>query len=387
MAFAANGLESIFEEGKQVYESLGTENKKTYSESSQNKYGYDFLSERMDSNALATISTGAFAYKSSASIFDEGRSIFSKLGTSDSINPYENFINGIRIDKYGDDVPYIKSETYISQATDEEVKEMERQQRAENPTVGSNGDGVLGKLADLWLMGPWKVMDKIRSWEEQNQAFMNFATIVPAILGGTQVAMEKEAASNYDTLYEEEQADIRERVLQNIEESKTARGASNYKPFAEFENGFKVGSKATDYGKYSTIIDDKVKVIDKVDLDGWICESFTDGNYRTVVTEQNITFYRTYGGGAKVNGSYVNTTPAGNRINAKINTALVPEWKNSRQYEAVIEVPKGTIINIGKVEKQYTKTGALLEWDGDQILLPQGWPSEWIKEIREVPSR
>jgi hypothetical protein len=85
MAFAANGLESIFEEGKQVYESLGTENKKTYSEGSQNKYGYDFLSEWMNSNALATISTGAFAYKSSTSIFDEGRSIFSKLGTSDSI--------------------------------------------------------------------------------------------------------------------------------------------------------------------------------------------------------------------------------------------------------------------------------------------------------------
>jgi hypothetical protein len=39
----------------------------------------------MNSNALATISTGAFAYKSSTSIFDEGRSIFSKLGTSDSI--------------------------------------------------------------------------------------------------------------------------------------------------------------------------------------------------------------------------------------------------------------------------------------------------------------
>ena len=146
-------------------------------------------------------------------------------------------------------------------------------------------------------------------------------------------------------------------------------------------------SKATDYGKYSTIIDDKVKVIDKVDLPEWIGESFTDGNYRTVVTEQNITFYRTYGGGAKVDGSFVTTTPAGNRINAKINTALVPEWKNSRQYEAVIEVPKGTTINIGRVEKQYTKTGALLGGDGDQILLPQGWSSEWIKEIREVPSR
>lgn len=122
----------------------------------------------------------------------------------------------------------------------------------------------------------------------------------------------------------------------------------------------------------------------------WIRESFTDGIYRTVITEENITLYRTFGGGAKVNGSFGTTSPAGNRINAKINTALVPDWKNSRQYEAVIEVPKGQVLNIGRVEKQYTKTGALLKGDGDQILLlllPQGWPSEWIKEIREVPSR
>ena len=52
-----------------------------------------------------------------------------------------------------------------------------------------------------------------------------------------------------------------------------------------------------------------------------------------------------------------------------------------------LSVPKGKILNIGRVEKQYTKTEALLEGDGDQILLQQGWPSEWIIETREVPSR
>ncbi|APH06932.1 hypothetical protein A9C19_03050 [Bacillus weihaiensis] len=100
-----------------------------------------------------------------------------------------------------------------------------------------------------------------------------------------------------------------------------------------------------------------------------------------------MTFYRTYGGGAKANGSFVTTRPAGNRINAKIDTALVPDWKNTREFEAIIEVPKGQILNIGRVEKQYTKTGALLEGDADQILLPQGWQSEWIKDIRKVPSK
>jgi len=141
------------------------------------------------------------------------------------------------------------------------------------------------------------------------------------------------------------------------------------------------------FGKYSTAIDDKVKLIAKVNLPNWISESFTDGIYRTVITEENIIFYRTYGGNAKVNGAFVTTVPAGNRINAKINAALVPDWKNSRQYEAVIEVPKRQLLKIGRVEKQYTRTGAFLKGDGDQVLLPQGWPLEWIKEIREVPSK
>ncbi|WP_332651811.1 hypothetical protein [Lysinibacillus sp. 54212] len=65
----------------------------------------------------------------------------------------------------------------------------------------------------------------------------------------------------------------------------------------------------------------------------------------------------------------------------------MPEWKNSSQYEAVIEIPKGTELNIGKVEQQMTQTGTVFKGGGDQILLPQNWPNEWIKEIREAPSR
>ncbi|MBL4963134.1 ribonuclease YeeF family protein [Bacillus halotolerans] len=160
------------------------------------------------------------------------------------------------------------------------------------------------------------------------------------------------------------------------------------KHVAEKEIKEDVGKAVSKYtGKYSTSIDHKVKVIKKQNLQDWISDSFTDGKYRTVITEENINFYRTFGGTAKINGSFVTTSPAGNRINAKINTALVPDWKNSREYEAVIEVPKGQILNIGRVEKQYTKTGTLLKGEGDQILLPKDWPSEWIKEIRKVPSR
>ena len=81
--------------------------------------------------------------------------------------------------------------------------------------------------------------------------------------------------------------------------SRLARESSNYSDFAKFEREFSSKLYANKITQAS--------------------------NYRTVVIEQNITFYRTYDAGAKVSGSFVTTTPAGNRINAKINTALVPE--------------------------------------------------------------
>ncbi|UQW98014.1 pre-toxin TG domain-containing protein [Rummeliibacillus sp. G93] len=178
-------------------------------------------------------------------------------------------------------------------------------------------------------------------------------------------------------------------VERGLPSGKLPAKADEYLAIKQAEKDGVLADKGTSksYGNYSTAIDDKVEVIEKVDLAEWISESFTDCNYRTVITKEKIIFYRTYGGGARATGSFVTTSPAGNRINAKTSTALVPDWKNTREFEAVIEVPKGQVLNIGKVEKQYTKSGALLEGNGDQILLPQDWPSEWIKEIRKVPSR
>lgn len=64
---------------------------------------------------------------------------------------------------------------------------------------------------------------------------------------------------------------------------------------------------------------------------------------------------------------------------------LVPSWKNSREYEAKIKVPAGTKLNVGKVEQQTIKeSGTVLNGGADQILLPQGWPEDWITEIRGV---
>ena len=63
---------------------------------------------------------------------------------------------------------------------------------------------------------------------------------------------------------------------------------------------------------------------------------------------------------------------------------MLPEWKNSIRYEAKIIVPKGTTLNIGRVEEQFTKSGTRLAGDADQIILPLGWDLSWIENIRNV---
>ncbi|WP_156936151.1 pre-toxin TG domain-containing protein [Anoxybacteroides tepidamans] len=138
---------------------------------------------------------------------------------------------------------------------------------------------------------------------------------------------------------------------------------------------------------YSTRIDNQVEEIEKMPLPQTIAATFKDSNYRTVITKENITVYRAFGGHADAGGTFATTSPAVNRIHTKIDLALLPEWKNTRNYEAVIEVPKGTILNIGRAEQQMTKTGSILKGDADQILLPLNYPLEWIKEIRRIPSK
>jgi flagellin-like hook-associated protein FlgL len=64
-------------------------------------------------------------------------------------------------------------------------------------------------------------------------------------------------------------------------------------------------------------------------------------------------------------GSFVAPATASIKIQTKIDLALLPEWKNTRSYEAIIEIPEGIILNIGRAEKQYTKSGAMLKGDED----------------------
>ncbi|WP_240321461.1 T7SS effector LXG polymorphic toxin [Streptococcus intermedius] len=142
-----------------------------------------------------------------------------------------------------------------------------------------------------------------------------------------------------------------------------------------------------DFGNYSTKIDNHVNVIEKTELPKWVADSFLDNEYRTVLTKENIIVYRTFGGSADAGGTFVTTNKATSRIDAKIDTALLPEWKNTRMYEARIIVPKNQRLNIGKVAPQIIEeSGTILDGGGDQIMLPKEWPLDWIKEIRVVPN-
>ncbi len=145
---------------------------------------------------------------------------------------------------------------------------------------------------------------------------------------------------------------------------------------------FEGGSSS--YGSYSTKIDTKVTVINKQELPNSLVKTFKDGNYRTVITNEDITVYRSFGHNAEAGGAFATSNPALNRIKTKVDSAILPEWKNTLKYEAEIVIPKGSTINIGRVEEQFTMSGARLAGDADQFLLPQNWDLNWIKSIREV---
>lgn len=143
-------------------------------------------------------------------------------------------------------------------------------------------------------------------------------------------------------------------------------------------------SGSNTFGNYSTKIDSKVTVVEKKELPSWLIDTYKDGVYRTVVTNEDITVYRSFGYNAEAGGAFATSSPAVNRIQTKFDSAILPEWKNTLRYEAEIVIPKGTTLNIGRVGEQFTMSGTRLAGDADQFLLPQNWDLNWIKSIREV---
>lgn len=142
-----------------------------------------------------------------------------------------------------------------------------------------------------------------------------------------------------------------------------------------------IDSNPMGYYDPKTLIDNKVTRIKQQALPSFVSESFKDGKYVTVVTNEDIYVYRCFGFNSDAGGAFATSVAITDRIAAKEQLAILPEWKNSLKYRAKILIPEGTTLNIGKVAEQTTMSGCILKGNVDQILLPENWDLNWIKEI------
>lgn len=140
-----------------------------------------------------------------------------------------------------------------------------------------------------------------------------------------------------------------------------------------------------------TAIDNKVIELPQQKLPSEIQNTFRGGNYRTVEAAEDLTLYRVYGEGAGKQGCYLTTQLPTDRMSVKIEAALPTKvegvmtnngfeesarWNNSREYYCEVDVPKGTIMNIGKVAEQYTADNHILKGGADQVLVSPQFAAE-----------
>ena len=132
-----------------------------------------------------------------------------------------------------------------------------------------------------------------------------------------------------------------------------------------------------------TAIDSKVTQVIQENLPQSIKSTFMDSQYRTVVATEDMTLFRVYGGHSGKQGIYLTTERPVDRIGSKYQSALLHEWKNTREYYCEVHIPKGTVLNIGKAAPQRTISGAILSGGGDQVVVSSEFarhPSNYGKE-------
>ncbi|MDC9597783.1 hypothetical protein [Xenorhabdus anantnagensis] len=105
-----------------------------------------------------------------------------------------------------------------------------------------------------------------------------------------------------------------------------------------FSEGKNVSNATVDLkSSVGTKIDKNVVVTNREFLPDGVVQTFKDGKYETVITQEPVTVFRKFGGTdkqAKLDGGYATTE----RNVGRNDTAVYKKWSTSR-FEAEIEVP------------------------------------------------
>ena len=107
--------------------------------------------------------------------------------------------------------------------------------------------------------------------------------------------------------------------------------------------------------------------------------TFRSGSYAEKVAETDLYFYHDYGGRAKADGRYWTPQPSTGPLQSQLDSAILPEFGNTLQNQAIIKVPKGTVYYEGAAAPQAGTVGTRpsLQGGGVQIFLPNP-KTEWI---------
>ncbi|MHA7831418.1 MAG: hypothetical protein ACX93O_09975 [Flagellimonas sp.] len=134
-------------------------------------------------------------------------------------------------------------------------------------------------------------------------------------------------------------------------------------------------------GILSTLIDNKIKVLPKESLYGNQALTFLNEKYIIGETLEDVITYRRFGGNAKLRGVYVSTLEKLSRE----ELALVKEFNNSMRFEAVIKIPKGEKLAIGKVGPWPPKAPEFMG-GADQIIINKfDYPEYiWVEKVKDL---
>lgn len=105
---------------------------------------------------------------------------------------------------------------------------------------------------------------------------------------------------------------------------------------------------------------------------GQVVEAWIAG-YQEYETAEERTYYRVFGGGASRLGAWMSPVPPQSAARVRADMALPPE--NTAEFVAVVTVPAGTLIRIGRAAPAFGQPGG-----GPQVQLLELIPPESFGE-------